>query len=178
MQARRKRRKMADCFLFGHLLWFPHGVRKPALQASFQPRKLRIAFIGGRWCGFKIQWHRKATTKRSGKDWRKWGHELRRTAGVTSHLRGREHNWHASGEVADIRSSIWETLIQRFSATIHVMARRCDVRALSRAWSRCFPFIPRPCRQKTVDYGPRADWRPKKWGALASRYYRLESGLP
>jgi glycosyltransferase involved in cell wall biosynthesis len=162
-----KKEKDGGLFSLRPFALVPSWSPKPALQASFQPRKLRIAFIGGRGVVSKYSGI-ESYYEEVGERLAEMGHEV--TAYCRSYFTppGAEHNGMQVVRLPTIRSKHLETLIHTFLSTIHVMARRCDVVHYHALGPALFSFIPRLAGKKTVVTVQGLDWRRKKWGRLAS----------
>jgi glycosyltransferase involved in cell wall biosynthesis len=154
---------------------------RPALQASFRPQKLRIAFIGGRGVVSKYSGI-ESYYEEVGERLVEMGHEV--TAYCRSYFTPPcgEHNGIQVVRLPTIRSKHLETLIHTFLSTMHVMTRRCDVVHYHALGPALFAFIPRLAGKKTVVTVQGLDWQRKKWGRFAAAVLQLGEraavGLP
>ena len=144
----------------------------PTLHTTFQKRRLRVAFIGGRGVVSKYSGI-EAYYEEVGKQLAGMGHQ------VTAYCRtyftppGRQHNGMQVVRLPTIRSKHLETLVHTFLSTLHVLVQPCDVVHYHALGPALFSFIPRLAGKKTVVTVQGLDWQRKKWGHIASAVLRL-----
>jgi glycosyltransferase involved in cell wall biosynthesis len=144
----------------------------PAPSSSFQKRRLRVAFIGGRGVVSKYSGI-EAYYEEVGKELAGMGHQ------VTAYCRtyftppGKQHNGMQVVRLPTIRSKHLETVVHTFLSTLHVLLQPCDVVHYHALGPALFSFIPRLAGKKTVVTVQGLDWQRKKWGRVASAVLRL-----
>lgn len=159
----------------------PSGNLDNGQRLTSEPRKLRVAFIGGRGLGSKYSGI-ETYYEEVGRRLSEMGHE------VTAYCRtyftppGTEHNGMRVMRLPTIRSKHLETLIHTFLSTMHVLTRPCDVVHYHALGPALFSFIPRLAGKQTVVTVQGLDWQRKKWGRFASAVLQLGEraaiGLP
>ena len=137
------------------------------------PRKLRVAFIGGRgviskYSGIETYY------EEVGKRLAQMGHE------VTIYCRNYftpkqiEHNGARLVRLPTIRSKHLETLVHTILSTAHAMTQQYDLVHYHALGPALFSWLPRLVGAKTAVTVQGLDWQRKKWGRLASAV--LQSG--
>jgi glycosyltransferase involved in cell wall biosynthesis len=137
------------------------------------PRKLRVAFIGGRgviskYSGIETYY------EEVGKRLAQTGHE------VTIYCRNYftpkqiEHNGARLVRLPTIRSKHLETLVHTILSTAHAMTQQYDLVHYHALGPALFSWLPRLVGAKTAVTVQGLDWQRKKWGRLASAV--LQSG--
>lgn len=135
--------------------------------ATSKPRKLRIAFIGGRGVVSKYSGI-EAYYEEVGGRLAEMGHE------VTVYCRNYftpamvEHNGTRIVRLPTFRSKHLETLVHTILSTAHALTQKYDVVHYHALGPALFSFVPRLLGQKTAVTVQGLDWQRKKWGRLAS----------
>jgi glycosyltransferase involved in cell wall biosynthesis len=138
---------------------------------SSPPRKLRVAFIGGRGVISKYSGI-ESYYEEVGKHLAEMGHE------VTVYCRNyftppqAEHNGMRLVRLPTIRSKHLETVIHTFLSTAHAMTRKYDLVHYHALGPALFSFLPRLMGTKTTVTVQGLDWQRKKWGRFASAVLR------
>ncbi|HUO25118.1 MAG TPA: glycosyltransferase family 4 protein [Candidatus Aquilonibacter sp.] len=141
-------------------------------QGELSPRRLRVAFIGGRGVISKYSGI-ETCYEEVGKRLAGVGH------GVTAYCRTyftprvSQHNGMRLVRLPTIRSKHLETVIHTFFSTLHVLTQPCDIVHYHALGPALFSFIPRLFGKKTVVTVQGLDWQRKKWGRVASSVLRL-----
>src|SRR5271170_6888276 len=140
--------------------------------STFEKRKVRVAFIGGRGVVSKYSgietYYEEVGERLTG-----MGHQ------VTAYCRtyftppARQRNGMQLVRLPTIRSKHLETLVHTFLSTLHVLVQPCDVVHYHALGPALFSFIPRLAGKKTVVTVQGLDWQRKKWGRVASSILRL-----
>jgi glycosyltransferase involved in cell wall biosynthesis len=142
---------------------------KPAPQPP--PRRLRVAFIGGRGVVSKYSGI-ESYYEQVGSELTRMGHE------VTVYCRTyftppiAEHQGIRVRRLPTIRSKHLETVTHTFLSTLHAMFSRYDVVHYHCLGPALFSFLPRLAGKKTVVTVQGLDWQRRKWGRIASRVLR------
>ena len=145
---------------------------RDAHPASAAPRKLRIAFIGGRGVISKYSGI-ESYYEEVGRELAARGHE------VTVYCRSyftppmREHNGMTLVRLPTVRSKHLETLVHTFLSTLHALTQSYDVIHYHALGPALFSFIARLRGMKTAVTVQGLDWQRKKWGRLASAVLRV-----
>jgi glycosyltransferase involved in cell wall biosynthesis len=141
-----------------------------AIAAS--PRKLRIAFIGGRgviskYSGIETYY------EEVGRRLADMGHEV--TVYCRNHFTPAlaEHNGMRLVRLPTIRSKHLETLVHTLLSTVHALTQRYDVVHYHALGPALFSFIPRLRGVRTTVTVQGLDWQRKKWGRVASWVLRM-----
>lgn len=135
------------------------------------PRKLRIAFIGGRGVVSKYSGI-EAYYEEVGKRLADMGHE------VTVYCRkyftpaSADHNGMRLVRLPTIRSKHFETVVHTLLSTAHALAQRYDIVHYHALGPALFASLPRLARMKTAVTVQGLDWQRKKWGRLAAMVLR------
>lgn len=151
----------------------PHIVKEPQpIANASHPRRLRIAFIGGRgvvskYSGIETYY------EEVGKHLIQMGHE------VTVYCRNyftpaqKEHNGMRLVRLPTIRSKHLETVVHTFLSTAHALTQKYDLVHYHALGSALFSFLPRLAGAKTAVTVQGLDWQRKKWGPIASTVLRF-----
>ncbi|HTS38531.1 MAG TPA: glycosyltransferase family 4 protein [Candidatus Solibacter sp.] len=143
-----------------------------ATSETAEPRRLRVAFIGGRGVVSKYSGI-EAYYDEVGARLTEMGHE------VTVYCRSyftpamSEHRGMRIVRLPTFRSKHLETLVHTFFSTAHALTQRYDVIHYHALGPALFSFIPRLLGQKTAVTVQGLDWQRKKWGRLASFVLRM-----
>jgi glycosyltransferase involved in cell wall biosynthesis len=144
-------------------------VTKPSLPPS--PRRLRVAFIGGRGLVSKYSGI-ESYYEQVGAELARLGHE------VTVYCRTyftppiAEYNGMRVRRLPTIRSKHLETVVHTFLSTVHAMFSGYDVVHYHCLGPALFSFLPRLAGKKTVVTVQGLDWQRRKWGRIASQVLR------
>jgi len=150
----------------------PRAVERPKTEfAVTQPRKLRVAFIGGRgviskYSGIETYY------EEVGKRLVQMGHE------VTVYCRNyftparAEHNGMRLVRLPTIRSKHLETVVHTLLSTVHALTRKYDLVHYHALGPALFSFLPRLTGAKTAVTVQGLDWQRRKWGPVASAVLR------
>ncbi len=150
----------------------PRAVERPKAEfAALQPRKLRVAFIGGRgviskYSGIETYY------EEVGKRLVQMGHE------VTVYCRNyftparAEHNGMRLVRLPTIRSKHLETVVHTLLSTVHALTRKYDLVHYHALGPALFSFLPGLTGAKTAVTVQGLDWQRRKWGPVASAVLR------
>ena len=136
-----------------------------------RPRKLRVAFIGGRGVISKYSGI-ESYYEEIGQRLVAMGHE------VTVYCRNyftppqTEHHGMRLVRLPTIRSKHLETLIHTLLSTAHAMTRKYDLVHYHALGPALFSFLPRLMGTRTAVTVQGLDWQRKKWGRFASAILR------
>jgi glycosyltransferase involved in cell wall biosynthesis len=151
--------------------------RRPALLSTeetttFAPRKLRIAFIGGRGVISKYSGI-EAYYEEVGQRLAAMGHDV--TVYCRNYFTPDLPGYHGMRirRLPTIRSKHWETVLHTFLSTAHAMTQKYDIVHYHALGPALFSFLPRLVGMKTAVTVQGLDWQRKKWGRLASAVLRL-----
>ena len=146
--------------------------RRPTGPIRPEPRKLRIAFIGGRgvvskYSGIETYY------EEAGSRLAALGYEI--TIYCRSHFTPplKQYRGMRVVRLPVLRSKHLETPLHTLLSTIHALFRGFDILHYHALGPSLFSFIPRLCGTKTAVTVQGLDWRRKKWGWLAARILRL-----
>jgi glycosyltransferase involved in cell wall biosynthesis len=151
----------------------PRRIARPSIVASSaHPRKLRIAFIGGRgviskYSGIETYY------EEVGKHLAQMGHEVTAYCRTYFTPAQAQHNGIHLLRLPTIRSKHLETVIHTLLSTLHSLTQNYDVVHYHTLGPALFSFIPRLLGKKTVVTVQGLDWQRKKWGRFASAVLRL-----
>jgi len=137
-----------------------------------QPRKLRLAFIGGRGVISKYSGI-EAYYEEVGKRLAEMGHEVTVYCRTYFTPPQEQHNGMRLVRLPTIRSKHLETLAHTLLSTAHALTQKYDVVHYHALGPALFSFLPRLARKKTAVTVQGLDWQRKKWGAVASTVLRL-----
>jgi glycosyltransferase involved in cell wall biosynthesis len=145
----------------------------PVAQPSREfPRRIRVAFIGGRGLVSKYSGI-ESYYEQAGRELARLGHE------VTVYCRTyftppvNQRNGMRVLRLPTIRSKHLETLVHTFLSTLSVMFSDCDIVHYHALGPALFSFLPRLTGKKTVVTVQGLDWQRRKWGHLAAGVLRL-----
>ena len=147
-----------------------HKTKRVSVEA---PRKLRVAFIGGRgviskYSGIETYY------EEVGKRLAQMGHEVTIYCRNYFTPRQAEHNGTRLVRLPTIRSKHLETLVHTILSTAHAMTQQYDLVHYHALGPALFSWLPRLVGAKTAVTVQGLDWQRKKWGRLASAV--LQSG--
>jgi glycosyltransferase involved in cell wall biosynthesis len=151
------------------VLSFPRR-SSPAAEVS-PPRKVRVAFIGGRGVVSKYSGI-ESYYEQVGAELARLGHE------VTIYCRTyftppiSEHNGMRVLRLPAVRTKHLETVVHTFLSTLHAMLSHYDIVHYHCLGPSLFSFLPRLAGKKTVVTVQGLDWQRAKWGRLASQVLR------
>lgn len=137
------------------------------------PRKLRVAFIGGRGVVSKysgIETYYEEVGKRLAER----GHEV--TIYCRSYFTPRQHGKYGGMRILrlpTIRSKHMETVVHTLLSTAHALTQGYDVVHYHALGPALFSCIPRVLGMQTAVTVQGLDWQRKKWGRLAAAVLRL-----
>ena len=149
-----------------------HGTRRKFASCNQSPnaappKKLRLAFIGGRGVIAKYSGI-EAYYEEVGKRLAEMGHE------VTVYCRNyftpalAEYNGMRLVRLPTIRSKHLETLVHTLLSSAHALTQRYDVVHYHALGPALFSFLPRLVGTRTAVTVQGLDWQRKKWGLMAS----------
>lgn len=146
------------------------GLEGQSVGAS--PRRLRVAFIGGRgviskYSGIETYY------EEVGKRLAQMGHEVTVYCRTYFTPPGVPHNGMRLVRLPTIRSKHLETVLHTLLSTAHAITRRYDVIHYHALGPALFSCLPRLWGAKTAVTVQGLDWQRKKWGRLASAVLRL-----
>jgi glycosyltransferase involved in cell wall biosynthesis len=144
---------------------------KMALIAE-QPRKLRVAFIGGRGVISKYSGI-EAYYEEVGKRLVEMGHDVTVYCRTYFTPARREHHGMRLVRMPTIRSKHLETFVHTMLSTAHALTQRYDLVHYHALGPALFSLLPRMVRTKTAVTVQGLDWQRKKWGRLAAGVLRL-----
>ena len=150
--------------------WLRARARQSATDDS--PRKLKLAFIGGRGVISKYSGI-EAYYEEVGRRLAEMGHE------VTIYCRNyftppqASHNGMRLVHLPTIRSKHFETVLHTLLSTAHAMSHDYDVVHYHALGPALFSLFPRVVGEKTAVTVQGLDWQRKKWGHLASTVLQL-----
>jgi len=139
------------------------------------PRRLRVAFIGGRGVISKYSGI-EAYYEEVGQQLVQMGHE------VTVYCRNyftpaqAEHNGMRLVRLPTIRSKHLETVVHTLLSTAHALTQGYDLVHYHALGPALFSFLPRLVRAKTAVTVQGLDWQRRKWGGVASWVLRAGEG--
>lgn len=150
-----------------------HG--KVAAGTSEAPRRLRVAFIGGRGVISKYSGI-EAYYEEVGKRLVERGHD------VTVYCRNyftpaqAEHDGMRLVRLPTIRAKHLETVVHTLLSTVHALTQKYDLVHYHALGPALFSFLPRLARAKAAVTVQGLDWQRKKWGRVASWVLRAGEG--
>ena len=154
----------------------PQAVHRVLTSGAAQaPRKLRLAFIGGRGVISKYSGI-EAYYEEVGKRLVQMGHD------VTVYCRNyftpaqSEHHGMRLVRLPTIRSKYLETVVHTLLSTAHALTQGYDLVHYHALGPALFSFLPRLVRAKTAVTVQGLDWQRKKWGRVASWVLRAGEG--
>ncbi len=149
--------------------------RKVEPGALERPRRLRVAFIGGRgliskYSGIETYY------EEVGKRLVEMGHEV--TVYCRSYFTPEqvEHNGMRLVRLPTIRSKHLETVVHTLLSTAHALTQRYDLVHYHALGPALFSFLPRMAGARTAVTVQGLDWQRKKWGRIASAVLRAGEG--
>ncbi len=140
-------------------------------QRRFPPRKIKVAFLGGRGVVSKYSGI-ETCFEEAGAGLAAMGHE------VVVYCRSyftppiESHNGMRLVRLPTLRSKHLETAIHTALSTVHAMLHGCDILHYQALGPAFFSFLPRLLGKKTVVTVQGLDGRRKKWGAFAALVLR------
>jgi glycosyltransferase involved in cell wall biosynthesis len=152
----------------------PHPVVADPRQAPIvaeQPRKLRVAFIGGRGVISKYSGI-EAYYEEVGKRLVQMGHEVTVYCRTYFTPAQTEHNGMRLVRLPTIRSKHLETVVHTLLSTAHAMTQRYHLVHYHALGPALFSFLPRLVKARTAVTVQGLDWLRKKWGRAASAVLR------
>jgi glycosyltransferase involved in cell wall biosynthesis len=136
------------------------------------PRKLRIAFIGGRGVVSKYSGI-EAYYEEVGKRLVEMGNEVTVYCRTYFTPPQDEHHGMRLVRLPTIRSKHLETVIHTILSTAHALTGKYDIVHYHALGPALFSFLPRLARMKTAVTVQGLDWQRRKWGRTASAVLRL-----
>ena len=139
---------------------------------SSVPRKLKLAFIGGRgviskYSGIETYY------EEVGRRLVEMGHDVTVYCRTYFTLRQQLHNGMRLVRLPTVRSKHFETVVHTLLSTVHAMAHDYDVVHYHALGPALFSVFPRLVGKKTAVTVQGLDWQRKKWGRLASAVLQL-----
>ena len=149
--------------------------RKVEPGAPERPRRLRVAFIGGRGLISKYSGI-EAYYEEVGKRLVQMGHEVTVYCRTYFTPEQAEHNGMRLVRLPTIRSKHLETVVHTLLSTAHALTQRYDLVHYHALGPALFSFLPRMVRARTAVTVQGLDWQRKKWGRVASAVLRAGEG--
>lgn len=136
------------------------------------PRRLRVAFIGGRGVIGKYSGI-EGYYEEVGRHLAAAGHDVRIYCRNYFTPQREQHNGMRLVRLPTLRSKHLETVLHTLISTAHVMFQPCDIVHYHALGPALFSWAPRLAGKKTAVTVQGLDWQRKKWGPLASAVLRL-----
>ena len=151
--------------------WFKAN-RSQTPRVTSSPRRLKLAFIGGRGVISKYSGI-EAYYEEVGRRLAEMGHEVTVYCRTYFTPHQTSYNGMRLVHLPTIRSKHFETVVHTLLSTAHAMAHRYDVVHYHALGPALFSLFPRLVGEKTAVTVQGLDWQRKKWGRLASAVLRL-----